>query len=586
LEIYRDYFLAAFKNIETGGVRFFEFFDGQPLDRETIVKILKSYTLITFNGASFDVPILTLALTGADNAKLKQASDAIIQNNLRGWQFEQKFAVAIPKFIDQIDLIEVAPGTASLKIYGGRLHCRKIQDLPIEPDASIAPDQRETLRTYCANDLGTTLDLYLKLLPQIELREKMSADYGVDLRSKSDAQIAEAVIAKQVSEIKGEKVKRPEIEPGTTFHYRPPAFLKFSTPELQSILQMVVDTEFLVLDAGGVKLPKELTDAKINLGNSVYRMGIGGLHSCEETVAHVSDDNTILVDRDVASYYPAIILRTGLAPIQMGNAFVSTFQSIVDRRLKAKRAGDKITADSLKITVNGAFGKLGSKWSTLYAPNLLIQTTLTGQLALLLLIETLELEGIPVVSANTDGVVIKCPRDKLTMMEVVIWEWEQNTGFETEAAHYRAVYSRDVNNYIAIKTDGGLKLKGVFASAGLQKNPTNEICIDAVTKYLTKGTPIAETICACTDIRKFVSIRQVKGGALKDGVYLGKAVRWYYAKGVSGVIQYQLNGYTVARSEGAKPLMELPDTFPADVDFDWYVREADSILSDIGAKAA
>ena len=584
LEIYRDYFLAMFRNVDTGNVRAFELYDGHPFDVATVRAILKKYRLVTFNGLNFDMPLLMLALRGADNALIKKGSDSIILNNLRGWQFEQQFNVEVPKTLDHIDLIEVAPGTASLKIYGGRLHSPKLQDLPIEPDASISPADRELLRTYCANDLATTADLLRKLMPQIELREQMSAQYGIDLRSKSDAQIAEAVIGRQVGQAIGREIKRPEVPGGTVFKYRPPAFIQFATPVMQDMLTTIRGAEFMVPDSGKVMMPKELADAKIEIGAGVYRMGIGGLHSSEQSTAHLADDDHILVDRDVASYYPAIILRTGLAPKHMGRAFTDAYQDIVKRRLDAKRAGDRVTADALKITINGSFGKFGSKWSKLYSPDLLIQTTVTGQLCLLMLIEALESEGIPVVSANTDGIVIRCPVAKAAMMEFIVWEWETATGFETEATYYRALFSRDVNNYIAIKPDGSFKLKGAYAPAGLQKNPTNEIATGAVVKYLVDGTPVDDTIRACRDIRKFVTIRQVKGGALDQaGNYLGKAVRWYYATGVTGPLTYKINGYTVARSEGARPLMELPEQFPADVDFDWYIREAHSILDDIGA---
>lgn len=584
LEIYRDYFLAMFMNVDTGNVRAFELHADQAFDRKTVQQILRKYRIVTFNGSNFDIPLLMLALAGSDNKNIKRGCDAIINNNLRGWQFEQQFNVEIPKDLDHIDLIEVAPGTASLKIYGGRLHCAKMQDLPIEPDASIAPEQRELLREYCANDLRTTLDLLTKLKPQIELRQQMSEQYQMDLRSKSDAQIAEAVIGRQVSRALNREVKRPEVPGGTRFKYRPPAFIRFDTVPLREVLAMIRAAEFLVPDSGKVMMPKELADAKIEIGSGVYRMGIGGLHSSEQTAAHQADDDHILVDRDVASYYPAIILRTGLAPKHMGKAFTESYEDIVQRRLAAKRAGDKVTADALKITINGSFGKFGSKWSRLYSPDLLIQTTITGQLSLLMLIETLEAEGIPVVSANTDGIVIRCPVAKVAMMEFIVWEWETSTGFETEATYYRALYSRDVNNYVAIKPDGSFKLKGAYAPAGLQKNPTNEICTGAVVKYLVDGTPVEDTIRACTDIRKFVTIRQVKGGALDQaGNYLGKAVRWYYAIGITGPLTYKINGYTVARSEGAKALMELPGELPTDIDFDWYIAEAESILNDIGA---
>jgi hypothetical protein len=169
------------------------------------------------------------------------------------------------------------------------------------------------------------------------------------------------------------------------------------------------------------------------------------------------------------------------------------------------------------------------------------------------------------------------------MMEFIVWQWEQATQFETEATYYQSLYSRDVNNYIAVKPDGSVKLKGAYAPAALSKNPTAEICTGAVVKYLVDGTPIDKSIMACKDIKKFVTIRQVKGGAVKDGDYLGRVVRWYYSALAIGTIQYKVNGYTVAKSEGAMPLMTLPDQLPDDIDYDWYVREAESILSDIGA---
>lgn len=586
LEVYRDYFLAAFLNAETGNVRHIELFDGQEFDAATAQAILKKYRIVTFNGNGFDLPLLTLAIQGATCAKIKQVSDKIILNNVKHW------AMGIePVKCDHIDIIEVAPGMASLKIYGGRMHAPKLQDLPIEPDASITPDQRSQLREYCENDLRTTLALFNKLGPQITLREQMSEQYGIDLRSKSDAQIAEAVIRHEVEKRMGSRL--PKEDPfrfaGRTFKYKPPAFLNdyhtydcSASGEWDKAYLAVLDATFTVASNGTVQMPKEIADLKIKIGNSTYRMGIGGLHSTEKSVSHQVDDDRVLIDRDVASYYPAIILNCGLKPAHMGDHFTAVYRGIVQRRLAAKKSGDKVAADALKITINGSFGKFGSPYSVLYSPTLLIQTTVTGQLALLMLIEQLESEGISVVSANTDGIVIKCPRNKIPVMEMVVLEWEVATGFETEETRYEALYSRDVNNYVAIKSDG-VKVKGVYAPAGLQKNPTNEIVTTAVINYLQHGAPVEKTIHECRDVTKFISLRTVKGGAVKDGQYLGKAIRWYYALGELGTINYKVNGYTVPRTEGARPLMDLPAAFPEDLDFDWYINEAMSVLRDIGA---
>jgi hypothetical protein len=250
---------------------------------------------------------------------------------------------------------------------------------------------------------------------------------------------------------------------------------------------------------------------------------------------------------------------------------------------KAELTLFKTENDVKKILLNGSFGKFGSKYSILYSPDLLIQTTITGQLALLMLIEAFELAGIPVVSANTDGVVMACPKTHIEKMDEIVADWELKTKFETEATYYKSLHSRDVNNYIAVKTNGEYKSKGIFAPPGLMKNPTNAICSLAVSAFLVKGTSIEKTIRECKDIGSFVSVRQVKGGAIKGDVYLGKAIRWYYAVGETGTINYKINGNKVPRSDGAKPMMDLPDNFPTDIDYRWYIKEAQSMLEDTGS---
>lgn len=579
-EVFPNYFLCSFMNVDTQRVRHFEMHADQALNVDVLEQILKSHRVIGFNSTHFDMPILAEAIASQSNVAVFKLCESIIKNNTRAWQHE----LTMPDAPDHVDLIEVAPGTATLKIYGGRLHCRRLQDLPIEPGTLITPDMRATLREYCANDLATTRELYLALLPQLQLRERMGEQYAQNLMSKSDAQIAEAVIVAEVATRMGKHIDKPESLAGTVFAYSAPNWISLASAAGAQALAAVAAAEFVVADNGTVKMPTEIATLAITIGAGVYRMGIGGLHSSESSVAHHADADHVLVDRDVASYYPSIILNCGLAPAQMGEHFSSVYRSIVERRLSAKQAGDKVTADVLKIVVNGSFGKLGSPYSRLYSPQLLIQTTLTGQLALLMLIERLEAEHISVVSANTDGIVIRCPRAQLDVMLSVIEGWEIHTGFSTEETEYRSLYSRDVNNYIAIKPDGKVKLKGVFAVGGLAKNPVSEICVGAVVKHLITGASLEDTVRACRDIRKFVTVRTVRGGALNQaGQLLGKAVRWYYSTQISDPLTYQINGYTVPRSHGAQACLELPDEIPDDLDIVRYVEEARRMLVDLGA---
>lgn len=583
IECYCNYFLIMFMRLSDNVPVAFERTNDEELDILAIEKIFAKYEVVTFNGNNYDIPLIKMALTGSSCKMLKYASDDLIENNLSSYKFYEKYTTYQIE-IDTVDIIELATGKASLKIYGGRLHCQKLQDLPIEPSDVILPDQREELKKYCYNDLLTTARLLKELTPQLDLRRDMSEVYGIDLRSKSDAQIAEEVIKSEIHKSTGIRVGKIS-GVGVEFWYDKPEFIVPYTNKLKSVLEILDKESFTVSNSNGkITMPKELEEMKITIGNSSYQMGIGGLHSTEKSTYYISDSDYILSDWDVASYYPSIILNCRLFPKQLGTPFLDVYKKIVDERLDAKKSKNTVKANSLKITINGSFGKLGSPYSALYSPKLMIQVTITGQLALLCLIDRLEANGIPVVSGNTDGIVIKCPVKKEDLMKEIVSWWEDVTNFQMERTDYKAIYSRDVNNYIAIKGNGDVKTKGCFSPASLTKNPQNEICNIALIDYLKFGVKIEDTIKNCDDITKFLTVRNVKGGAVKGRLYLGKAVRWYYAKNIFSTINYKSNGNTVPRSFGAKPLMDLPEILPRDIDYDWYIKECDELLSDIGLK--
>jgi hypothetical protein len=443
---------------------------------------------------------------------------------------------------------------------------------------------RKALRDYCVNDLAMTAALYEYLKPTIELRVQMSKEYGMDLRSKSDAQIAETIIKYELNKRTAKSYRAPTLKDDYSFNYANPKIIAFETAQLKGVYSRIRKHTFTLGGTGSVAMPEWLREERIKIGATEYRMGIGGLHSCEKSQYVVAADDELLSDFDVASYYPNIILQQKLAPDSLGKPFLDVYQTILDRRIKAKRAGDKVTAETLKIAVNGSFGKLGSKYSALYAPEMLIQTTITGQLALLMLIERFELAGGRVVSANTDGVVVLYKKDVEQKIAAVAWDWMLDTSFQLEESRYKALASRDVNNYVAIKLDGSVKCKGVFAAGGLAKNPDREIIYDAVAQHIANGTSIETTIRACTDIKKFLTLRKVNGGGVWRGQYLGRAVRFYLSTSVpqTECIQYSTNSNRVPKSSGAMPVMELPKNFPTDVDYEAYIDEAKDLQVEVG----
>lgn len=335
-EIYPNYFLASFLNTDTGKIKHFELFEGHPLDKRGISSIMSKYVTLGFNSNKFDVPILVGALGDWDNSKIKSLSDDIILNNLPLHRIGRDYNIYKPDQWNHIDIIEVAIGKASLKIYGARLHQNKLQDLPIAPDTVLTREQMILIREYCENDLHTTAALYESLKPQIALRESMSEQYGLDLRSKSDAQIAEAVILSELHKLTGNDYRRQEVKDGETYKYNDPKIIKFKTPELQQLFKRILKTDFEIGATGSIVLPEWMKEYDLRVNGTKYNLGIGGLHSCEKSQFLKADENTLLIDLDVRGYYPSIILQQKMSPKSMGAPFLKVYQSIVDGRNKAK----------------------------------------------------------------------------------------------------------------------------------------------------------------------------------------------------------------------------------------------------------
>lgn len=609
IECFQNFFLIAFKSYVSGRVVLFELSETEQLNKDKLRWIAENMLLVGFNSRNYDLPMLWASMYNLQNEALLNLSNEIIRLQTPIGKLERKYKFLIHDS-NNIDLQEIAPSAASfcsLKHYGARMHVQTIQDMPLEINSSLSEEQKWQIRLYCINDLDITGWLKCRLKAAIDLRQEMGFTYGIDLRSLSDAQIAEKVIGNEIEKITCVHPRRPILPQGMIFQFKNPEYIRFYSPELQELHSKIIDTVFMLDGDGKIKV---LTDKmvvvsatnlwSVKVGNSTYRLGIGGLHSSEQKQTFFSDEKHILLDRDVASYYPQIILNQGLYPEHIGPEFLNVYKDIVSRRLQAKVDKDKTTAESLKICINGCFGKLGSKWSIFFSPNLLAQVTISGQLSLLMLIEMLEWCQISVVSANTDGIVIRCPASRLIDAQTVVEQWEGITGFVTEETRYASIHSRDVNNYIAIGAEGTIKAKGAYVNElsmkdrnreSLTKNPNGSICSEAVMRFLqTCREPhpitIEQTVMGCKDITKFLFVRRVNGGAVKDGQYIGKIVRWYMRFGEFGAIKYleaNVSGSknVVSESTGSYPIMDLRNV-PTDIDYNYYIRKAHSILRDVG----
>lgn len=613
-ECYKNYWSVAFKCVETKRVVYFELSAGATLDKAKLEWVMKNFRIVSFNGKKYDNAMIWCAIRGWNNTALKTLSDDIVKNNYTAIDLEREHNIRVPRF-DDIDLFPVAPvnKNTSLKKYAARLHAKRLQDLPYAITAQLTQDEADHVKHYCINDLDNTLLLWNKLQPEIRLRIEMSVEYGIDLRSFSDAQIAEKIFNSELKKITGKWAERPKIKHGYRFQYQWLPELSFELPQLKQLADDICESWFgLNPDNNRPQLPSSLEDRLLTVGNTVYAFGMGGLHSQEKSVCHTTEDGKyFLIDIDAASFYPTMILNQRLFPKHLGETFLIIYRKLVERRLKAKpiaknkeklysdleAAAAKVISDSIKVTINGSFGKLGDPYSTIFAPELMVQITISGQLWLLKLIEMMTLANINVVSGNTDGIIVKVEVERRNEMRAVIKRFEQLSKFDMEETYYKGTYSKDVNNYFAVydKPTGPnptdrYKVKGIYCERGstgdtvLSKDPETLVCSDAAIEYILTGKPLEQSILECKDIRRFVQVAASNNGIgmQKGEQFLGKVVRWYFAEDETGHITNSKTGGMIPDTTGGKPLMDMPDELPTDLDYNFYVERSTKYLQQLG----
>lgn len=615
VECYPNFFMVAFRCELTGKVVAVFDTPTSRLNVDLLSYLMNGFQLYGYNSSGYDLPMCSCALAGFTAAQLHDVSRAIIYDGMKPWKLKETFNVELA-YVRNVDIQPVVPLKGSLKMRGAQMATRIIQELPYDPSQPLTYEQAMNVTNYCGIDLQITSDLVASLKEQLAIRVVMSREYGLDLMSKSDAQLSEAIIKKEIGKLTGKPVPKQKKQANTFIRYDAPAWMCFTSQGMQELLARITASPFPIDADGYVSDPDWLKGTfRVSIAGKPYTMGIGGLHSNEKRIAYKSSATMQLIDRDVASYYPAIIITQQLRPDHLGEPYSIVYTAMRDRRLEAKARvsaakkrgekpdqADEDMTETLKIAVNGGFGKGNSPFSVLYSPKLFLQVVLTGQLAILMLIERLSFMGIEVVSANTDGIVINCPRAREAELAEVFKQWEAFTQFETEETRYAAYYARDVNSYVAITDKGKVKHKGDYGNPWaltdwtevkskifrFHQTPDLIICVEAVHAFLRDRTPIEKTIRECKDPSRFVTVRKVTGGAEKNGIKLGSVVRWYYSTDSPGPIRTVKKsaktglGKAVGSSEGAMPMMRLTDELPYDVDFDRYIKIAKDMLDNCG----
>ncbi|MGL4755290.1 MAG: NADAR family protein, partial [Aeromonadaceae bacterium] len=158
-EVYPNYFLLKFRRKGERTAYTFDLRAGQRFDQQSIDAmrhLFNTHLTVSYNGLGFDRYVMSVVLNGGDVERARWVRDQIIVQKVKGWQLN------LPEWdpADHIDLIEIVPGDASLKLCAARIHSRSIRDLPYDPNIDLTEPQIVEMGTYCENDLDDLEDLW------------------------------------------------------------------------------------------------------------------------------------------------------------------------------------------------------------------------------------------------------------------------------------------------------------------------------------------------------------------------------------------------------------------------------------------
>lgn len=487
----------------------------------------------------------------------------------------------------------------------------KLNKLVEKWDRYILDEWIEPTLYYNRNDTFIVCEMIRLFIDEIKLRYSITHSYKIDCLSSSRSNIADKLFIKFYSQFSGLAPEQwrgqKTIRTAMAFKRVIFPFIKFKTQSLQELLE---EMRGIIIYSVGKKAFKEVANKypnykylktnndsgwfEITINKLTYTIAAGGLHSkdtprelkskltfidnwklsdCKEAGNKdknapsvwnvITDDSYIYIHWDISSFYPSIMSVYRIAPKHLDvSVFTKLITWLKNTRVAAKHSKEPIDgipadilAQALKIVINSIYGKFGFEKGDLFDRIATLKVTINGQLMIMMLCEELELNGIEVMSANTDGIVVKLYRSKKEVFDNIANDWMNLTGLSADSESYSVYINRDINNYYVEELNGKNDAKGDLNEymyiKDLSKGYSTPVIARAVVNYF-KGIPILETLynsknildfCISQNVGKQFHVEYVEGA---KSVIMQRYVRFYVSNNGGNI--YKVHNETFAKN--------------------------------------
>ena len=531
IEVFQNIFHCSVKNTETNDIYKFEISERKNQLRE-LVKFFKQvdkyitwgdyYTtninipanviFCGYNNLHYDNPIINYIIEYEDKLmqynipticssifNLSKTITTSSEDNIDAWK-HWKYQIWFDTF-DILTMLYSNKLRVGLKEIQVTMQYPNVQEFVCDWTKPLPLEDFDSMIDYNINDIESTSELLNRCKKDVDLRIAIEDEYGVRVLSKDGVNIGMKILTQKYLEKTGltwwdiKDLRSPMSVIPLKDVILP--FIKYDSPILQKVLE---DMKNQIVSPG-----RKGYENKFVFNNLRYSVGVGGIHSVNSPEIIIPRDDEMLIDIDVASLYPSMLIEYEFYPKHLGKEFLEVYKQIKDERIEAKHNGDKVKNETLKLALNGLSGNLQNEHNFCYSPFAVMQIRINGQLLLLMLAEKLTQIGCRIVQANTDGLFVLLKKDVYSKVNSICREWEQLTKLTLEEDRFKAMYQYAINDYFAITEDNKVKEKGMFiTTVKLGKGLTPKIIPKAIISFFKDGISVEDTIKNCTDIRDFL----------------------------------------------------------------------------------